>query len=440
MVTPDKTRLEFTSTAGSPVAFLQGQPVLLSRFKHDVENLVRHISQSSGNTLITTTRRYAFSVALLASWIAGRAAILPPDQHRNTVQKIRSQHTIGVECDDGYCAHDTRTSSVETHGSWAIELNNHRPAVLLYTSGSTGAPIAVTKTVGNLLSEARCIHDTFDWPPGPVVGTVPPQHLYGLTFTILLPWISGAAWVDDMPLFPQDISNLILQTRAGSLVSVPAHYQALLENPLEMVPALCLSAAAPLMLETAAQWQQQNGQPLLEIYGSTETGVIGFRQQQRDPYWQTFAPVHISTSSKLLAVDSPFVSPKWTSGFQTADQAKLIAKGKFKLSGRSDSIVKIAGKRVSLPQVEQAIAECQGITEASVIAVSVKGVVRDKAVWAVAAAAHPEALSASQLRSELRYKLDNISIPKRFVFVDKLPRNANGKIRRQSVEALLKVG
>lgn len=439
MVNPNKIRLEFFSTADAPLAYIAGQPVLLSQFQYDVETLAGQIKQSKGETLITTTKRYPFSVALLASWLAGRTAILPPDQRHSTLQNIRSEQAIGIEYGDTGCTPFAVDPSEAEHGRWRIELDGTQPAVTLYTSGSTGTPMAVTKTIGNLLSEAHCIHNTFNWPSGPIMGTVPPQHLYGLTFTILLPWVSGAAWVDEMPLYPQDISNIIQQTQAASLISVPAHYQALLANPMEPIPEFFLSAAAPLASGTAVQWQQQYHHPILEIYGSTETGVIGFRQQPHRAVWQTFDPVRISVNADLLTVSSPFVSPAWASGFQTADQVILTDNNQFELCGRSDSIVKIAGKRVSLNEVEQALAECQGITEASAIAVSVDSLIRDKAVWAVAATAHPEMLSVSQLRTELQKKLDNISIPKRFVFVDKLPRNARGKIQRQAIENLFRV-
>ena len=199
---------------------------------------------------------------------------------------------------------------------------------------------------------------------------------------------------------------------------------------------LCVSAAAPLMPQTASQWAGLYHQQIVEIYGSTETGIVAHRLQLKDRHWQAFSPVKLGVASGLLRVRSPFVSGQSEQHFQTADQVRLKSNHRFELLGRADAVTKIGGKRVSLRAVEDALVQCDGVRDAAVLAVSVQSVVREQAIWAVIEAQNTGACSAISLRKALRDKLDGVSTPKRFVWVDKLPRNSNGKTLRQSLEAL----
>ena len=409
------------------------------QFKFDVLRTAREISSAPGNTLITTPGRYAFSVALLASWLADRAVILPPDDHQMSWQKIRQQHNIGFECDSDFdvlLQNSGRTA--EKSGSWSLSLTPLATAVKLYTSGSTGLPCIVNKSISNLMKEANCIAQSFDWSAQAIVGTVPAQHLYGLTFTILLPWVLAVPLVDEVPFYPRDIARVVSQSNAATLISVPAHYNVLLKNEFKAASLNCLSATAPLPQRTAKNWYRLNQKPILEIYGSTETGVIGFRRQSDDQNWVLFPGIKLSSKSKSLMLSSAFLHPDLGTEFQIADQLILTGENTFVLLGRKDAVIKIAGKRISLAEIEQALLECSGITDAAVLAVDVQGLARDKAIWAVVVAQTDCLDAVSALRLELAQKIEATRIPKRFLFVDKLPRNSSGKVPRQALEELFK--
>ena len=104
--------------------------------------------------------------------------------------------------------------------------------------------------------------------------------------------------------------------------------------------------------------------------------------------------------------------------------------------GRADAIVKIAGKRVSLTNIEDSIRACPGVAEAAVIAVPAKGVVRDMAIWAAVVADGSCPLSPRQVQADLRGKLDGIEIPRRILVVDQLPRTISGKLPGKAVANL----
>lgn len=429
-------QLRFSSSVSKPLASIAGRPVSVGQFRADVERLRARMS-APGDTLLSCSGRYAFSVGLLASWLASRAVILPPNQLTDDLAAIRRRYTIGLECDTDWAAQLSGSAEPVQHGEWRLALDGDLPAAKLFTSGSTGAPKSTTKTLANLLDEAHAIAKQLDWPAAPVVASVPPQHLYGLTFSLLLPWVLGSCWVDDMPLYPGDVAESLQRNAAGTLISVPAQYQALLDsNDTRLDGIRCVSAAAPLPSQLARTWRQRHGGDIIEIYGSTETGVIAHRQQLLEPGWQAFPGVRLSTQQDLLQVESAFVSTEFNRQFQTADRVTPPRQGRFELLGRADKVVKIAGKRISLNNIEANIRACSGVAEVAVIAVPAKGVVRNLAIWAAVVADQNLPLSAAQLRSALRDKLDSVAIPRRLLLVDSLPRTASGKLPGTAVAGL----
>jgi acyl-coenzyme A synthetase/AMP-(fatty) acid ligase len=435
MTTPDSHCLRFTSSETKPLACMAGAALSLGQFRADIDRLAAQL-QGDGDILISCPGRYAFSVGLLASWLSGKTVVLPPNHLEETLQDIRCRFNITFECDTNWGRRLPNNKASATHGSWEPLLPSDMHAVKLFTSGSTGAPKVVTKSVANLLDEARAIATEFNWPAGPVVAGVPPQHLYGLTFSILLPWVTGNAWVDDMPRYPGDVLHALQHNGGKTLISVPAQYQATLEDGTDLHGILCVSAAAPLPGSLARQWQQQHGTNILEIYGSTETGVIGHRQHTFTDIWQAFPQVNLAAEQDLLKVGSPFISDEFPDGFLTADRVRLTEQGRFQLLGRADTIVKIAGKRVSLTNIEDSIRACPGVAEAAVIAVPAKGVVRDMAIWAAVVADGSYPLSPRQVQADLRGKLDGIEIPRRILVVDRLPRTISGKLPGKAVANL----
>ncbi|VAW77140.1 hypothetical protein MNBD_GAMMA13-799 [hydrothermal vent metagenome] len=429
--------LSFASSNSRPLAYGADCPVSLQHFRADVLRFTEQI-QGDGDVLICCDGRYGFSVALLAAWLSTRAVILPPNRLESSLAHIRSHLPIAIECDRRW-EETLKISPVDSgHGEWSIDLPLQNTAVRLFTSGSTGTPCIIPKSLGNLLHEAEALRQGFVWPEAPVVATVPPHHLYGLTFSLLLPWVLGVPWTDQTPFYPQDVINLVTDTGAGTLISIPLQYKALLREQPDFSHLTCVSAAAVLDSETARHWQQQQTRAILEIYGSTETGVVAHRCQDSDPAWRRFDAVSLSANTGLLQVTSPFVSEKWKGSFQTADRVKQLTEDRFQLLGRADSVVKIGGKRVCLAAIEQKLTTCRGVIDAAVLAVSADGPLRDKMIWAALVVSDEAALTTERLRKQLQGVLDGIEIPKRVIFVDKLPRTSSGKLPRKCLINLFK--
>ena len=430
--------ISFTSSDSSALAFVGERAISMAQFRRDVQRQMTALSQP-GEVLITTSGRYAFSVALLASWLSGHAVVLPANQRPETLQQLRNRFAIACECDRDWEASLHAADRIAGHGSWTVELPGDFEALRIFTSGSAGEPVRVDKTMASLCDEAQALCRQFAWPNAAVVATVPPQHLYGLTFSILLPWFLGVAWIDEVPLYPLDILHAVRSSGAKTLISVPAQYQAMLQDKTDLRGVQCVSSAAPMPATLAREWQQQTGDDLLEIYGSTETGVIASRRQLTGPGWSALPQVSLAVAQGVLQVCSPYTGAGAATPVHSGDRVELLSDGYFHLQGRADAIVKVAGRRVSLTRVESSLLDCHGVLDAAVIAMPAPGRVRDVEICAAVVAHDQAGTSVRSLRTRLRDRLEGVEVPRRIVFVEHLPRSARGKLSVAAVQALFAV-
>ncbi len=430
------TEVVLRFAADRPVAYRDGKPIGAAQLSADLRQTMALLQECDGEVLITCHGRYNFSVAMLASWLAGKRVILPPNRHPAMLAHIRATRAVALECDDGVMNGGMATGAPVP--ALAFHLARTQPALTLYTSGSTGTPKSVNKDIGDLFAEAFALKDAMTWPSKPLVASVPPNHLYGLTFSVLLPWVLGIPFTDECPLHADEVAEQLAAVQAGTLVTVPVHLRALLGAPLGRAPLRVVSSAGAMDQQIAEQWYARFGKEILEIYGSSETGVIAYRRQLRDPAWLALTELALETSNTgLLRVASPFIHAGNGAFFQTQDLVEMQDDRRFLLLGRADSIVKIAGKRISLLAVETAVRRCRGVVDAAVTAVPVQGHVRNMAIWAaIAIGDAAEAIDAQSIRSELLPQLDGIEIPRRIVVLHELPREANGKLCRERLLSL----
>ena len=424
-----------------PFSLRNGDAIYPPQLFADLERSQRLIPSGRGDVLVTCRGRYEFSVALLSAWFGGRNVVLPPNLHQTSLNRIRSEHTIIAELSDGFTATASKQSHQGDQNEFELRFNRSQQALTIYTSGSSGASKPVQKAVGDLFSEVFALKKTLPWPDKPLVASVPPHHLYGLTFSILLPWVLAVPMVNECPLHAEEVVETIEQSDAGILITVPVHLRALLEQKVSCRPVMAISSAGALDKSIATQWQELFDREIIEIYGSSETGVVAHRKQLSDPHWAPFPEVDIACNDEgLLQVSSPFINESEGEIFQTQDIVTMHGESGFLLQGRADSIVKIAGRRVSLLTVEEALKACDGVLDAAVTAVPVQGHIRDMAIWAAVAIGESDKLDARAIRAQLLPLLDGIKIPRRIVVLERLPREANGKLRKERLMALFQDG
>lgn len=314
------------------------------------------------------------------------------------------------------------------------------PFLTLFTGGSTGIPKIWPKTPRNMFAEARYQAGAFGISPEDIfLSTVPPNHIYGLLFSVLAPFVSLSRVLNGTYIFPREILKAAQDYRASVLVSVPAHYRVLKAEDLERGNfRLALSSAGVLDKNDAAYFREKTGLDIVEIYGSTETGGIATRRRsQDDELWHPMAPVAWKIRDDRLCVRSDFLSPALPRDgkgyFVTSDCVDAGGHDQFILRGRADDVVKIGGKRVDMAAVQAKLKQVPGVRDAVVIAVP-SGRGRQNELAAIVAT-H---LSALQLRQHLLLVSEAYAVPKRMSIVDEIPVTPTGKYERAEIELILK--
>lgn len=392
--------------------------------------------------------RYRFAVALLAAWQRGYSVALPPNPQPETMRAMRARQGVRtvVHDVDGGLGLDVRDAAVIEAARGKVGVQPFAPMggfaperrlATVYTSGSTGDHAACPKTAGQLLGEARVLVETFGLQPGTrFLPMVPPHHIYGLLFGVLVPLLSGGAFYRHTPLMAPEVAAVIDQG-VDVLVTVPAHLRALgLAADAQRPMGRVFSSSAPLTPESARTVRSRFGWTVTEIFGSSETGGIGWRESGGEGPWTPLAGVEVRAGEgDEMLVRSPFVHLDAPKPYVGADRVSVDDAGRFSHLGRVDGVVKIGGERVSLAELERRLGAIEGVRDAAVMAVEVGGA-RGHEVWAAVVA--PD-LEVAEIKRALRRWVAPVAMPRRLKRVDALPRGSNGKLPRRALERLFGV-
>ena len=317
--------------------------------------------------------------------------------------------------------------------------NLDEPFLRLFTGGSTGKPKVWSKSPRNLFAEAFYLKEKFTLSDKDLfVATVPPYHIYGLLFSVLVPLVAHARVLPDIYTFPQEIISTINKHKASVLVSVPIHYRALKVDNLS-TPSLkvAFSSSGVLNRPDGLHFLKKTGLGITEIYGSTETGGVAARNiSEHTDSWKAFDIVKWKLTGSRLSVKSDFTSPEMqrdADGFcLTGDEAREDKDKRFVLLGRADGVVKVAGKRVDLLEIQNKIKTLPAVSDAVVVALPTeKG--RESVIAAVIACD----LTETHLKKLLTDMLEPYAVPRRVKIVSSIARTATGKIDRRRIEQLL---
>lgn len=376
--------------------------------------------------LLCCQQPLAFAIALLACWRAGHGVVIPVNHQPATLAASRAE--LGLLGD----------GTAPLTPSWQPgTASDAGPALQLWTSGSSGAPKAVTKRLDQLDAELQQLERCFGPRLGqrPLLATVPPHHIYGLLFRLLWPLAAGRPLLGDTLAYPEQLALWLKRQPTAVLVSSPSFIQLLLaSHEHQQLPPLacCFSSGGPLAASAAAAALAAWGEAPIEVYGSTETGGIGWRQQHQGLRWLPFPTIHWRRDPEqgTLTIRSPYLADdQW---WATADRIEPDGDG-FVLLGRADRIVKIAEKRLSLDQLEQQLASHPWVADCALL--PIEGGRTALAAAVVLSAAGKAALAASgkaavnqQLRYHLLQRFDAVTLPRRWRYLPALPRTSQGKL------------
>lgn len=378
------------------------------------------------------------AIALLAAWRAGIAVLLPADAQPQTRQRMSTQCDLWLDSIEGLLNTDTQALP-------PAPMDLDQCQLTLYTSGSSGEAKLINKSLRQLANEVAALEQLWGEQLGEatILGSVATQHIYGLLFRVLWPLCAGRAFLRRAQPFPEDLQRESLTfTNGFAWVVSPALLKRMGNNlnwPALRAVRQVFSSGGALPAETAAELHELLGQWPTEIYGSSETGGIAWRQGGE--LWTPFAGVELGQNDEgALSLTSPYLPTGHRE--QTADAVTLHADGRFALRGRLDRIIKLEEKRISLPMLEQALSSHEWLSDARL------GVIQQgRAYLGALVALSPAGLHAlrnqgrktvtENLRRHLAQHCEAIALPRRWRLLAQLPYSNQGKLAQATVEALL---
>lgn len=459
------------------------QGVNFSQWQQQVNYLKEQLNEEPQQTwLLFCQDSYLFSLYFFALVAANKRIVLPPNGQPlqlkecmahadiflgdNLGDSSESQGTENSVLADEFLCFDSRkltypvTEPVTTRDNAtapALEFNSDSE-IIFFTSGSSGQAKAINKSFKQLIIEVEQLEKTFAEQLGTdegdsvlVMATVSHQHIYGLLFKLLWPLWSGRDLYLQAFAYPEHLVQKIKQltNRNICLISSPAYYHRLLnDNVLTEVSAqlrVLFSSGGPLNAAAAIDLHKALNVRPIEVFGSTETGGIAWRQRDRidDENWQVFSEIQCiaDNETQRLAILSPYVdSQQW---YQTDDRVELIDKQRFKLLGRADRIVKIEEKRCSLDELSTRLLEHEWIAHAYVLVHEQAGKRRCLAAVAELSNAGKLAFAAEkkfnfdrQLKAHLKQYFEAIVVPRKFRYLESMPYNSQGKLNKKHLESL----
>ena len=390
--------------------------------------------------------RYRFLVAFCAVALRGQVTLLPPSRAPAVVTDVLAQYP------DSYSLGDAALALVPAPpGYWLLpdtlpQLEGELPQVedgavvaIGFTSGSTGSPKPNPKTWAAFRASTgqnlAALQDLWQGHAQPnIVATVPPQHMYGMELSVLMPLLAPACVHAARPFFPEDIARVLAaMPEPRLLATTPVHLRALVESGV-VLPRLCgiVSATAPLSQELAAAAEAHFHCEVREVFGSTETCVIARRRTARESAWTPLPGVSVQPRPDGALVQATHLPV----AVMLADLVELQDDGGFHLRGRSADLLEIAGKRASLGDLTRRLLAIPGVVDGVMLQLQpgeAKGVAR------VAALVVAPGLEEAAILKALREGIDPVFLPRPLKRVAALPRSETGKLPRAELLQLLRL-
>jgi len=427
-----------------PFAWHAGRTRSVGEFLADVE-AVAEVLPALPCAVNLCEDRYSFLVAFCAVASRGQTNLLPPSRAPQAIDEVIAGHTgcyaIGDTDRPGLPGHYVRvdTGHARTNGVSVPPIYAEQIVAIGFTSGSTGQPKPNPKRWASVYASsahnARTLIDAIGLAPGAfahIVATVPPQHMYGLEMSVLLPLLGPFAVHGGKPFFPADVAAALAEVpEPRLLVTTPVHLKALLRDPVELPKlAAITSATAPLSRELAAEAQARYGAPMVELFGSTETCVIAHRRTASETEWQLYPGIALRPQPDGTQVDAPY----FAQSVVLQDVVELLPDRRFNLRGRNADLVEIAGKRASLADLTHRLLALTGVTDAVALQLDEPD---GAGIRRIAALVVAPGRSEAELTEELRRAVDPVFLPRPLRRIDRLPRNETGKLTRAAVLAAL---
>ncbi|MFP3568821.1 AMP-binding protein [Paraburkholderia sp. SIMBA_030] len=427
----------------APVCRDGGAVLDRSAFRARVSSLVASLrEQDAKRYALCIDDPFDFACALFALLACGKEPVIPANATPGYLADLAEAYDTVLTGAD-LAALAPTPSDAQTTADHTVD--PHAP-LTLYTSGSSGTPKPIRKTLAQFNAEVHTLEKQWGALIGDatMLASVPHHHIYGLLFRVLWPLAAGRAFDRAISIEPLHLQTQIEQCGATVIVSTPAQLSRWPALPgfaaWNPAPRAVFSSGGPLALEAAQEYAAAYGAAPLEIYGCTETGGIAWRRQDQTDTWQPVAGIEVRRDEDgALNVRSPHLDHRgW---HRTDDKIAFDADGRFRLQGRLDRVLKLDGKRVSLPELETRLVLHPYVAQAAIVPLEGASRERVGAVVALTEAGSDalrgegRVLLAQTLRRHLAAYFDVVVLPRHWRFRITLPFDARGKLPVAAVAA-----
>jgi acyl-coenzyme A synthetase/AMP-(fatty) acid ligase len=423
--------------ADAPVGWRGGRPIRAAQFCAAALRLAEALP-SKRFVLNLCDDRLNFMLVFAAALLARQVSLLPQSRAQASLRELHANYP------ESYCIADGSSLPAGLPAMlvppWPAPdtapgipaIPSEQIAITAFTSGTTGRPQPQTRTWGSLVVAAQILNRRLALAAGRacVLGTIPPQHMYGFETTVMLPLQNGASIHPGRPLLPGDVAAALEEIPGERwLATTPAHLRPCIAGGTR-VPRLkgVLSATMPLSPELATHARRLWEAPIHEIYGCTETGIVALRSPVAGEHWKVTDGLRLQQRG----------DETWVSGGQLEretrlpDRISLASETEFSLEGRPGDMVKVAGKRASLEALNQELLRVHGVHDGAFFLPEASRATSPRLAAVVVA---PSLNRAAILRA-LRERIDPAFLPRPLLILDALPRTAVGKLPQEALAAL----
>ena len=441
-----------SNIAPTRTIFYRGETaVSFHEFSNDVARMANIFARIDTKTVILFIPNdiYMFYVTFMGLMQAGKDVILPAmltEQNIDTLRELTD--TIVTDQKFDFAGFTFVDINQDFGGNWDFCDMDDR-LIYFFTSGSTGAPKKICKTFHNLAAEVamhnKMQHDNFAKNPV-MIASIAPYHMYGLLWRFLIPLSAGIAVDTNMIFTPEELqasqhkfANVLFATTPSFLDGI-TKYQNQYDFPNNCIGIF--SSGSLLSPETSQKTFEIFGVSPFEVFGSTETGGVAFRQQKAGPSWTVFDDVKIGLDeNNCIIADSEFCCAR---PFQMSDVIEVQNERQFLLKGRADRIVKIAEERISLPEYEEKLGSHKFVDGCYVTTMNQNGRIVIGCVLTLTDAgkdfitAHGRHEFVLDIKNWLSMYFPNVALPRKIRIVNKIPMNTQGKILKSEIAEILR--
>ena len=372
--------------------------------------------------------RYLYLRAFCAALVAGQCTLMPPNRQPHTLQQLRTLY------DDPYTVGENAAEPIIADADSSIpDIPDQQHAAIAFTSGSTGTPTPNLKFWRTLhvgsLSNAQVILSDVTTQLN-VVATVPPQHMWGMETSILLPLFSQVAVSSLTPFYPQDIADALRSVpQPRMLVSSPIHLETLFKSGVKLPEVRkIITATAPLSKQLATDLETNFDTQVQDIFGCSESGILATRRTSVDDEW-----TYSETFKLRMSDDGVHISAEHLSvDVMLPDIVELTAANRFRWMGRQQDMVNIAGKRGSLADLNIRLRDIPGVIDGVIFAPPAAEGQRTRLAALVVA---PN-VEVSDILGALKDKVEPVFLPRPILKVAELPRQETGKLAIKDVQEI----